>query len=265
MGRRWQRGRSPRAGLPTARAVREGEARSPRAGQGPGAHLQTVIKFRLSTAALREGTLFLRAETLSPPKPRDAISAGRRWSRQGWRGAFVLGLPGSRMLRPPPHAKGEAPVRSPLLLPPPGPCGSSAPRRAAGRAAGQARQRRGARGGGGPGPPAGAGSRAATAPRIAALQSAGAASQSARGRGAAPAPPRAGTSKGRAQLTVSGRETGGSRYLRRREGFLLPFPFPLGERRALRRVWRKESAGHFLRSPFCQVLLSPHSPSCPIS
>lgn len=96
-----------------------------------------MIKFRLSTAALRDGTLFLRAETLSPPKPRDAISAGQgRCSRRGWRGAFVPGLPLSRMLRLPPHADEkeadeEAPVLSPLLLPLPGP---GAPEAAAGRA-----------------------------------------------------------------------------------------------------------------------------------
>lgn len=152
-----RRGRSPRScprspcadGPRGLRRERGGTVLSAGAGPQPGAHLHTVIKFRLSTAALRDGTLFLRAETLSPPKPRDAISAGQgRWSPRCWRGAFVPGLPLSRMLRllPPPHADAkeadeEAPVLSPLLLPPP-----------------RSRRARGSGGSGGDvrGPPAGA-------------------------------------------------------------------------------------------------------------
>lgn len=151
-----RRGRSPRScprppcadGPRGLRRERGGTVPSGGAGPQPAAHLHTVIKFRLSTAALRDGTLFLRAETLSPPKPRDAISAGQgRWSPRCWRGAFVPGLPLSRMLRlPPPHADAkeadeEAPVLSPLLLPPP-----------------RSRRARGSGGSGGDarGPPAGA-------------------------------------------------------------------------------------------------------------
>lgn len=147
------RAASAHSGVGARGTVPSGRAGPGRAGPSPAAHLQTVIKLRLSTAALRDGTLFLRAETLSPPKPRDAISAGGRWSRRGWRGAFVPGLPLSGMLRPPPppHAEEEAaPVFSPLLLlPPPAPRGRSAPRQATGRP----RRRRGPHGGGGSGPP----------------------------------------------------------------------------------------------------------------
>lgn len=143
-------------------------------------NLQTVIKFRLSTAALRDGTLFLRAEAPRPPRPRDAISSGGSWSRRSRRGAFVPGLPGWEMpLSPPPAEEEEAPAPPPLR-PPAAPRGSSALRQAAGRA----RRRRGPRGGGGSAPPP-AGSRAATALAAPAPQSAGAVSQWARGKGAA--------------------------------------------------------------------------------
>lgn len=147
---------------------------------GPRVHLQTVIKFRLSTAALRDGTLFLRAEAPSPPRPRDAISSGGSRSRRGRRGAFVRGLPGWGMPRSPPPAEEEEAPAPPPLRPPAAPRGSSALRQAAGRA----RRRRGPRGGGGSAPPP-AGSRAATALAAPAPQSAGAASQWARGKGAA--------------------------------------------------------------------------------
>lgn len=176
-GGRKRRGRRRRTPPPGGAGGAEGR-RGRRA--GPEVHLQTVIKFRLSTAALRDGTLFLRAEAPRPPRPRDAISSGGSWSRRSRRGAFVPGLPGWEMpLSPPPAEEEEAPAPPPLR-PPAAPRGSSALRQAAGRA----RRRRGPRGGGGSAPPP-AGSRAATALAAPAPQSAGAVSQWARGKGAA--------------------------------------------------------------------------------
>lgn len=172
--RRGRRGRTPPPGGAGGAEGRRGRR------AGPEVHLQTVIKFRLSTAALRDGTLFLRAEAPRPPRPRDAISSGGSWSRRSRRGAFVPGLPGWEMpLSPPPAEEEEAPAPPPLR-PPAAPRGSSALRQAAGRA----RRRRGPRSGGGSAPPP-AGSRAATALAAPAPQSAGAVSQWARGKGAA--------------------------------------------------------------------------------
>lgn len=124
-GKRFQPRRRRRA-QPGAGGSEGGELASPEGGHeteaerggaaGLGSHLQTVIRFLLSTAALRDWTLFLRAETFSPPRLREAIAAGGRWSHRGWRGAFVPGLLLSGLPPPPPQGRTRPPCL-PLLVP----------------------------------------------------------------------------------------------------------------------------------------------------